>query len=91
MSVLKSMQLLGSILQRALESERIARNPVRIVRKAPRPPRQEVRPLPPATVEAMRAASWLRDATLISVLAYAGLRPRRGARPALAARRRSER
>lgn len=75
MSVLKSMQLLGGILQRAVESERIARNPVRIVRKAPRPPRQEVRPLPPATVEAMRAGSSLRDATLISVLAYAGLRP----------------
>ena len=29
MSVLKSLQLLGSILQLALESERIARNPVR--------------------------------------------------------------
>ena len=35
----------------------------------------EVRPLPPATVEAMRAACEPRDATLISVLAYAGLRP----------------
>ena len=34
-----------------------------------------MRPLPPATVEAMRAASEPRDATLISVLAYAGLRP----------------
>ena len=74
-SVLKSLQLLGSILQRAMESERIARNPVRLVRKAPRPPRREVRPLPPATIEAMRAACWIRDATLVSVLAYAGLRP----------------
>ena len=79
-SVLKALTLLGSILQLALESERIARNPVRMVRKVARPPQQEVRPLPPATVEAMRAASGLRDATLISVLAYAGLRPRRGAR-----------
>ena len=74
-SILKSLQLLGSILQRAMESERIARNPVRLVRKAPRPPRREVRPLPPATIEAIRAACWIRDATLVSVLAYAGLRP----------------
>ena len=47
----------------------------RTVRKVARPPKKEVRPLPPATVEAMRAASGPRDATLISVLAYAGLRP----------------
>jgi integrase len=45
------------------------------VRKAKRPARREVRPLAPATVEALRAASEPRDATLISVLAYAGLRP----------------
>jgi integrase len=75
MSVLKALSLLGAILQLALESERIARNPVRMVRKVARPPKREVRPLPPATVEAMRAACELRDATLISVLAYAGLRP----------------
>ena len=74
--MLKALSLLGAILQLALESERIARNPVRMVRKVARPPKREVRPLPPATVEAMRAASGPRDATLISVLAYAGLRPR---------------
>jgi integrase len=74
-SVLKSLTLLGSILQLALESERIARNPVRTVRRVAPPPRREVRPLAPATVEAMRAASSARDATLISVMAYAGLRP----------------
>jgi integrase len=34
-----------------------------------------VRPLAPTTIEAMRASLGLRDATLISVLAYAGLRP----------------
>jgi integrase len=74
-AVLKALSLLGAIMQLALESERIARNPVRAVRKV-RPLRQkEVQPLPPATIEAMRAASGLRDATLISVLAYAGLRP----------------
>jgi hypothetical protein len=62
-AVLKSLlQLLGAILQLALESERIARNPVRMVRKVARPPRKEVRPLPPATIEAMRAVSGPRDA-----------------------------
>lgn len=74
-SVLKALTVLGAMLQLAVESERIARNPVRLVRRAKQPAREEVRPLAPQTVEAMRAASGLRDATLISVLAYAGLRP----------------
>lgn len=47
----------------------------RRVKKARRPRREEVRALSPATVEAMRAALGPRDATLMSVLAYAGLRP----------------
>jgi integrase len=62
-------------LQHAVEGERIPTNPVRLVRRAPRPRREEVRSLAPATVEAMRAAASPRDATLVSVLAYAGLRP----------------
>lgn len=74
-SIYKSMTVLGAILQRAVESERLARNAARLVRKARRPPRAEVRPLAPRTVELMRAKSNHRDATLISVLAYAGLRP----------------
>jgi integrase len=74
-AVLHALDLLGSILQRAVESERISRNPVRIVRKVRRAARREVRPLAPATVEALRAASGQRDAVLMSVLAYAGLRP----------------
>jgi integrase len=74
-AVLHALDLLGSILQRAVESERIGRNPVRIVRKVRRAPRREVRPLAPATVEALRAVSRERDAVLMSVLAYAGLRP----------------
>ena len=74
-SVLKALTLLGAILQRAMESGRITRNPVRLVRKAARPRRREVRPLAPVTVEALRNVSSERDAALISVLAYAGLRP----------------
>ena len=74
-AVRQALDLLSSLLQRAVEGERITSNPVRLVRRAPRPRREEVKPLAPATVEAMRAAASPRDATLLSVLAYAGLRP----------------
>jgi integrase len=73
--VLQALMLPGRILQRAVERERIARNPARLVRKVKRGPRREVRPLAPVTVERLRAASRERDAVLISILAYAGLRP----------------
>lgn len=74
-SVRYALTLLGAILQRAFENGQIQSNPARAVRKAALPRRTEVRPLAPASVERMRAASSPRDATLISVLAYAGLRP----------------
>jgi integrase len=74
-AVRQALELLGAILQRAMESGRLVRNPVRFVRKVSRPRRREVRPLAPATVEALRAVSRPRDAALISVLAYSGLRP----------------
>jgi integrase len=71
----KSLTLLGGILQRALEAGRIASNPQRLVRKAASPPRNEVRPLAPATVEAICARLGSRDAMVVHLLAYAGLRP----------------
>jgi len=74
-AVRKSMAVLSGILQRAVEAQRIAHNPVRSTRKVRLPARPEVRPLPPSTVEAMRATLNARDATLVAVLAYAGLRP----------------
>jgi integrase len=49
-------------------------NPVKAVRK-PRQLSRTVRPLAAQTVEAIRRQVSLRDATLVSVLAYAGLRP----------------
>jgi integrase len=73
--VRKALTLLGGILQRAVEGGRLQVNTARLVRKAKAARKQEVRPLAPASVEAMRAASSARDATLLSVLAYAGLRP----------------
>jgi integrase len=74
-AVRHAMDLLGSVLEHAFVAGRIAENPARRVKKARRPRREEVRALSPATIEAMRAAVWMRDATLLSVLAYAGLRP----------------
>lgn len=59
----------------AAESGRIPANPQRMVRKVRVPRSREVEPLAPSTVEAMRRVCDQRDATLISVLAYAGLRP----------------
>ncbi len=74
--VRKAMVLLGGILQRAAEARRIAYNPARVVRKAPLPTGEEVRPLAPATVERLRkAVKRRRHATVLSVMAYAGLRP----------------
>lgn len=74
-AVRHALDMLGSIMQRAVEAELIGVNPVRLVRRARRPRREEVRPLAPVTIERMRAAASVRDATLISVLGYAGLRP----------------
>jgi hypothetical protein len=49
--------------------------PVRRVKRARLPRREEVQALLSATIETMRAALGARDAALLSVLAYAGLRP----------------
>ena len=78
-AIRKSMAMLQGILQRAVEWERLRSNPVRAVRKPPKRRQRAIVPFPPATIEQLRAAllrdGRLRDATLISVLAYAGLRP----------------
>jgi integrase len=73
------LMVLSSVLQRAVEWGRIPANPVRLIRKPTAKRARVVRPLAPATVERMRR--WLldrerqRDATLLCVLAYAGVRP----------------
>lgn len=78
-TVRKTLAFLQGVLQRAVEWRRIDSNPAKAVRKPPQR-RTRVIDLPSAaTVEEMRAMlraqKRLRDATLISVLAYAGLRP----------------
>ncbi|MEA2275768.1 MAG: hypothetical protein QOC78_728 [Solirubrobacteraceae bacterium] len=78
-SIRKTLTLLQGVLQRACEWGCVPSNPVVSVRKPPVGRARAVVPLAPETVEAIR--DWLlrrrlaRDATLVSVLAYAGLRP----------------
>lgn len=77
----RAMVLLQGVLRRAVEWRRIAHNPVKGVQKPKVRRYRQVRPLPPRTVEQLRAVAakrrryGARDATLISLLAYAGLRP----------------
>jgi integrase len=78
-SARKALTLLHGVLQRACEWGRIPSNPAAVVRKPPIKRQRATTPLPPAIVERIRnvllADGRLRDATLVSVLAYAGLRP----------------
>jgi len=78
-SVRRTMVILQGVLERAVEWQRIPANPARAVRKPPQQRERAVRPLAPITVEQIRGHllehGRLRDAVLVSVLAYAGLRP----------------
>ncbi len=78
-TIRKALALLQGMLRRAVVWQRISANPVAAIRKPPQRRKHVVRPLPPAAVEQIRAAllasGRVRDATLVSVLAYAGLRP----------------
>lgn len=78
-TIRKTLALLQGILERAVEWGRLTRNPVRHVKKPSQGRTRKVEPLSPAQVEKLRREmlkrKWLRDATLVSVLAYAGLRP----------------
>ena len=71
----KARTVLSAVLQTAVETELIATNPVRLVRAPKAPLKDEVRPLAPASVEALRGHLDHRDGMLVSLLAYAGLRP----------------
>ncbi len=75
----KALVVLQSMLERAVEWARIDSNPARAIRKPSQARTRVVRPLPPRTIEAMRAHlrnhDHVLDATLVAILAYAGLRP----------------
>jgi hypothetical protein len=72
-TVRKSLAVLQSVLRLAVEEERL--DPVDKIRKPSQVAQRSVDPIPPLMIERLRAELGLRDAMLISVLAYAGLRP----------------
>jgi integrase len=73
-TVRRALFVLQSVMRLAALQSKVQANPVRVVGK-PRQPRRLVRPITPETVERIRAQLSQRDATLVSILAYAGLRP----------------
>lgn len=78
-TVHKLLVFLQGVLDRAVEWRKIQANPVRAVRKAKQPQRRTIHPLGPEEIEKLRGCllkrDRRRDATLVAVLAYAGLRP----------------
>jgi integrase len=78
-TIIKTLTLLQGMLQRAVVWGRIPSNPVAPIKKPAQKRARWVKAIPPATVEAIRRSLLSRrrrrDATLVSVLAYAGLRP----------------
>ena len=78
-TIRKALALLSAIFRCAVEWDRIDRNPVRDVSMPVAKRSRHVRPVAPATVEAMRARLLLveaeRDAAIVSTLAYSGARP----------------
>jgi integrase len=78
-AIRKTMTIVQGMLQRAVEWELIVSNPAKVARKPPKQRQLGVRPLLPLEVEQIRShLIWRgrpRDAALVSVLAYAGLRP----------------
>ena len=71
----KAMMMLRGMLRRAVVHGLIPAYPVQLVAKPRQAPTRTPRPLSPASVEAIRGRLRPRDATIISLLAYAGLRP----------------
>ncbi|MBV9536717.1 MAG: site-specific integrase [Solirubrobacterales bacterium] len=71
----KAMMLLQGVMRRAVVRGLVPANPVQQVPKPKQPPVREPHPLPPETVERIRARMRPRDAMIVSLLAYAGLRP----------------
>jgi integrase len=78
-AIRKVLTALQSILERAVEWRHLDATPVSAVRKPSQHRSRVVRPLPPKAIEAMGAhllgSGRQLDATFVSVLAYAGLRP----------------
>lgn len=78
-TIQKAMSVLQLCLQKAVIWGEVQFNPVRDVRKPSAKRLKAIRPATPHTVELIRnrllTKATLRDATLVSVIAYAGVRP----------------
>jgi len=74
-SIVKTATVLQSIFNRAVVEGLAERNPVAVVRKPPQRRKREPDLVSPETVERIRANLRESNATLVSLLAYAGLRP----------------
>ncbi|MGN6190271.1 MAG: tyrosine-type recombinase/integrase [Conexibacter sp.] len=74
-TVHKCRTFLSSVLRHAAEAEAIPANPMALVRAPRAEHREQTRPLAPATVERIRSSLDAERAAIVSVLAYAGLRP----------------
>jgi hypothetical protein len=80
-ALVKARAVLSTILQSAAEAGLIPTNPVRSVRASRAPLKAEVRPLAPASVEALRSVLSDRGATLLSLCSRTpGFAPERPAR-----------
>ncbi|MGH2450281.1 MAG: tyrosine-type recombinase/integrase [Candidatus Limnocylindria bacterium] len=80
-TILKAFTMLQSVLSFAVDEERIQHNPARDVRKPRQRRARKVVPIAPEVVEDLRAHLLtarphvgVRDATIVSVIAYGGLR-----------------
>lgn len=73
-TIIKTLGMLQSVMRLAVVHGHATTNPVAAVRK-PRQRRRDTVPIWPTDVERLRAQLEPRDATMVSVLAYAGLRP----------------
>ena len=71
----KALAVLQSMLAMAEQEERIVSDPEAKIRKPSQLPTGRSDPLAPYTVERLPRKVGRPDATLVSVLAYAGLRP----------------
>lgn len=74
-TIIKACNVLQSMLRRAVEDGLLDRNVAQQVRKPSATRTRQPDVVAPKVVEAIRAQLEPKDATLVSVLAYAGLRP----------------
>ena len=74
-SIGRALSLIKRTLDMAEDDDLIGANPAARVRAPKKPTRPSIYVVTPAAVEAIRAQLDKRDAAIISILAYSGMRP----------------